>query len=395
MSRLSVSQRRLLVLAVTSQASISIASWGLGALGPDLQREFGLSNAELGALLAAGFIGNAVILVPAGMLVDRLGPRRPLIVGGLASGVVLVAAGLASSAVLVGIALFVYGLTAAFVAVAGTVSVFHGFDPSRRGMALGFRQMAVSAGGLVAAVMLPGLAALGGVRLSLVVSGVLAAVFATAFGVSSPRGAFHAPSGGRRIDFVGLLRTPGMGRVVAISVVHVSALTAVLNFSVPALRSEGASAAAGSALFATISAAAIAARLTWGRLADRDRGNRRRESLRDVGLVTIVGALAYWAVVPFGVVASLPIMVVFAFGAMGANGLLYLIAGELTGPERAGQAVGLISMALFGGSALVSPLLGLIADQAGFRVLWLISAGLAALSVALTLGLPRAGHHDV
>ncbi len=389
MSRLSAPQRRLLVLAVASQASISIASWGLGALGPDFQREFGLSNAGLGALLAAGFIGNAVILVPAGTLVDRLGPRRPLIVGGLASGVVLVAAGLASSAVLVGVALFVYGLTAAFVAVAGTVSVFHGFDPSRRGMALGFRQMAVSAGGLVAAVLLPGLAALGGVRLSLVVSGLLAAVFATAFGVSSPRGALHAPSGSRRIDFVGLLRTPGLGRVVAISVVHVSALTAVLNFSVPALRSEGASAAAGSALFATISAAAIAARLTWGRLADRNRGNRRRESLRDVGLVTLVGALVYWAVVPLGVVASLFTMVVFAFGAMGANGLLYLIAGELTGPERAGQAVGLISMALFGGSALVSPLLGFIADQAGFRVLWLISACLAAGSVALTLGLPR------
>ena len=186
MSRLDRGQRRLLALAVASQASISIALWGLGALGPELQDEFGLSAAALGALLAAGFIGNAVILIPAGTLVDRIGPRTPLIVGGLVSGVVLVAAGLAPSAVLVGVALFGYGLTAAFVSVAGTVSVFHGFSADRRGMALGVRQMAVSAGGLVAAGLLPGLAAVGGVRLSLIVSGVLAAVFAAPLRAGEP-----------------------------------------------------------------------------------------------------------------------------------------------------------------------------------------------------------------
>jgi MFS family permease len=388
-SRLSSGQRRLLVLAVASQASISVASWGLGALGPELRDEFGLSAAALGALLAAGFIGNAVILVPAGTLVDRIGPRRPLIVGGLLSGVALVAAGLAPTAPLVGAALFVFGLVAAFVAVAGTVSVFHGFDTSRRGMALGVRQMAVSAGGLVAAVMLPGLAAIGGVRLALIASGVLAATFATAFGLASPGGPLHAQAPGRRIDFVGLLRTPRIPRVVAISAVQVTILAAALNFSVPAIRDEGASAPVGAALFAVMSLSAMIARLMWGRVADMDAGTRRRATLRDVGIVTLVGSLLYWAAGPVGPAAQLPAMFVFAFGAMGANGLLYLIAGELAGPTRAGQAVGLVSMVLFGWGALMSPLLGRIADVAGFGALWPICAGLACLSIALTLGLPR------
>ena len=389
MSRLDTGQRRLLGLAVASQASISIALWGLGALGPQLQEEFGLSAAALGGLLAAGFIGNAVILIPAGTLVDRIGPRRPLLVGGLASGVVLVAAGLAPSPVLVGVALFGYGLTAAFVSIAGTVSVFHGFDADRRGMALGVRQMAVSAGGLVAAVLLPGLAAVGGVRLALIASGVLAGVFALLFGFASPSGPLHsAAAAGRRIDLRGLLATPGIGWVIAISAVQVTVLTAALNFAVPAIVDDGASTVVGAALFGVISASAIVGRLVWGRIADTGGGARRRATLRDVGLVTVVGALLYWAAGPIGPAAQLPAMAVFAFGAMGANGLLYLIAGELTGPARAGQAVGLVSMTLFGWSAIMSPVLGSLADRAGFAVLWPLSAALAAGTVALTFGLP-------
>ena len=180
-----------------------------------------------------------------------------------------------------------------------------------------------------------------------------------------------------------------MLRVVAISAVHVTVLSAALNFSVPAIRDAGASAPIGAALFAVVSASAMVARLLWGRVADHGDGTRRRATLRDVGLVTLVGALLYWAAGPIGPGAQLPAMFVFSFGAMGANGILYLIAGELTGPARAGQAVGLVSMVLFGWSALMSPLLGRIADVAGFDALGLISAGLACLSIALTLGLPR------
>jgi MFS family permease len=88
-------------------------------------------------------------------------------------------------------------------------------------------------------------------------------------------------------------------------------------------------------------------------------------------------------------------MFVLSFGAMGANGLLYLIAGELTGPARAGQAVGLVSMVLFGWSALMSPLLGRIADVWGFDALWPIAAGLALLSITLTLGLPKPAGHPI
>ena len=76
---------------------------------------------------------------------------------------------------------------------------------------------------------------------------------------------------------------------------------------------------------------------------------------------------------------QLPAVAFFAFGALGFNGVLYAIAGELAGPRRAGQAVGLASTVLFGGGALGAVPLGMLADSAGYRALWPAAALLAGL----------------
>ena len=138
---------RLLVLALACQASISIVQWGLGVIAPDLQERYDLSAASLGALINATAFGNAVALIAAGVIVDRSGPRKPLLYAGAACGLLLVAGALLSNPVGLGIALFASGVAGAVVAVGATVSVFHGFPPERRGFALGMRQMSVASAG--------------------------------------------------------------------------------------------------------------------------------------------------------------------------------------------------------------------------------------------------------
>ena len=385
--------RVLLVFAFASQASLSIVQWGIGALGPDLQQAYGLTAAGLGALLAAGSVGNAITLVAVGAAIDRFGPRFALIGGGIVSGGVLVLAGTAHQAWVLGLGLLIAGAAGALVSVAGAVSVFHGFGDDRRGLALGVRQAAIAAGGLIASFMLPGLAALGGVRLSLAASGVLTALFAVAFGLASPGGPLAGTRNRSRVAPVEVLRTPGMARLMLVGLLLVSALTTILTFSVPAIRAAGASPATGSLLFALVSVTAMAARVFWGRLADGAGGTRRRATLFDIGVVAAVGAVLYWLAGHVGVPAQCLTMPVFAFGALGFNGVLYLIAGELAGADRAGQAVGFGSTVLFGGSALAAVPLGMLADRAGYQSLWLAAAGLAAAGALVTRGLParRAG----
>ena len=65
----------LLVLAFASQASISIFQWGGGALAPALQDRSISPRPGSGALLGATSAGNAVALVLAGSVVDRLRAR--------------------------------------------------------------------------------------------------------------------------------------------------------------------------------------------------------------------------------------------------------------------------------------------------------------------------------
>jgi sugar phosphate permease len=381
------SPRRILALAVASQSTLSVVQWGLGAMGPQLAHRYGLSAAALGALLSAGSIGNCLMLVPAGGIVDRFGPRAPLLVGGIAVGVLLVAGGYAPSPWLLGAVLVLSGVAGALVGVAGAVSIFHEFAAERRGFALGIRQGAVAFGGLLAAIFLPGLAALGGVGLSFAVSGVLTAVCAVAFALASPRGALHGDARSAGFAPVAVMRTPGMLRLLVVGLCYVAVLTSVLTFAVPALHAEGASTVEASVLFGVISVAAVLARLSWGRLADAGGGTRRRATARDVGLVALVGALVYWPASQAGVAVALPAMALFAFGALGFNGVLYVVAGELAGGARAGQAVGFMSTVLFGGSALAAIPLGYLADAEGYSALWPAAAVLALLGVLATLGL--------
>jgi MFS family permease len=375
---------------VACQTSVSIVQWGLGALGPDLAHSYGLSAAGLGALISATAVGNAVALVGAGVAVDRYGPRRPLIVGGLGTGILLAIGGYAPGVAALAVCLLLSGIAGSLISVAGTISVFHGFPADRRGFALGVRQMSVAAGGLVASFMLPGLAAIGGIGLALATCGALTLVSAVAFGLASPAGALHERAAGVRVfDMAGVLRTPGMLRLMTIGFLLVCALTAVTTFIVPAARASGFSTAAAAVLFTVVSLAAMAARIVFGRVSDMHGGSRRRATLRDIGLIATVGGLVFWAASGQGLAVQIPAVAFFSFGALGFNGILYAIAGELVGPLRAGQAVGLASTVLFGGSAIGAVPLGILADSLGYRALWPAAAVLTALGTFLARGLPR------
>ena len=73
----------VLIRAVAAQASVSIAQFGLPAIGPELQEEYGLGLAGLGAVLTASLLGSGLTLLPGGVVVDRYGSRLPLAIGTL------------------------------------------------------------------------------------------------------------------------------------------------------------------------------------------------------------------------------------------------------------------------------------------------------------------------
>ena len=102
-----------------------------------------------------------------------------------------------------------------------------------------------------------------------------------------------------------------------------------------------------------------------------------------------VGALLFAAALHGGAAIALPAAVVFGFGALGWNALVYVSAGERAPPELAGRSVAVAATVIFGLSALATPPLGALAEHAGWDAFWLATAALALVGSAVAATLPR------
>ncbi len=360
------------MLAIASQAAYSLISFGLPAIAIEIRGRLDLGVAGFGAVFAAVSLGSAIALIPAGMLVDRLGARWVLVVGGIIDGLGILTAAVMTSPVAFAAALLVAGIGGAAVPVAGMSSLMRAFAPERRGVVMGWRQMAVPLGGTIGAIALPLLADAGGVRLALVVCAVATATTSIAFGLltgHAPAAAGGAARGGLR----DLLRAPGIRPALSVAMLYIVGLSAVLTYYIPAARAAGLTRSEAAIGFTLVNVVAGVSRPLWGRLADRDGGTRRTRTLRDTGIVGAIAAAFILPALTAGFAPGLVVTTVLAFGVFGFNGILYVTVGELAGPARSGVAIGLASTIVFGAGALVTPVAGLAVENLGYGALWAIA----------------------
>ena len=383
------SARVVLAAASTAQAAVSFVSFGLPAIGPQLRHAYGLGLAQLGAVLTAYLLGSGVALIAAGIAVDRLGARAATFAGTTIATAGLLLAARADGGLALFAGLLVGGIGNAVVPVAGAAALFRAYPVARRGWALGVRQMAVPLGGTIAGAALPGLDALGGVRLALLVGAALVCVtgvaLAVVLGGETPR-VVPAERALRSI-----LRADGMQRLLLVACCYVLVLQALITYAVPAARAAGLSAFWASAAYVAVNVAAIVSRLAWGRLADRAAGSRRARTLVETGVVAAAGALLFDVALRAGPGALLPAALVFGFGALGWNAILYVIAGERAPAELAGRSFAVAATVVFVVSGVCTPPLGALAAHAGWTAFWAATAVLAGTGAVLASRLARPG----
>ncbi len=180
----------------------------------------------------------------------------------------------------------------------------------------------------------------------------------------------------------GVLSIPQMRRLLAVGFLYVWGLGGVLAYYIPAAESGGLSATQAAIGFTVVNITAALSRIVWGRLADKNSGTRRVHVLRMTGLVAAAGGVLMPIALATGTVTSFAATVALAFGVFGFNGVLYLTAGEIAGSDRAGRAVGLASMVVFGWGSLAAPIAGLAIEATGYDVIWVI-AGATGIGGAL------------
>lgn len=367
--------------AFAAQAGTSVLDQGLPTLTAFFKADFGLSASAAGLLVSAFVVGKCLGSYGAGAAADRLGERRVLILGGLATGAVVALAAPGPVALLLAL-LLVAGTTSSAATPGGGRLIMASFPPHRRGLALGIRQAAVPAGGLCGAALLPFVAELTSWRWSLVVAGACSAAGTIPLLVLRR----HRRDADGAVEH-GVARGSAVNRNIALltvwGAIFVTGQYALLAFLALDLHQRaGLALVTGSLLAAVAQFGGLCGRIGWGVLSDRLLGHGRRPLLFVLTGVAIVSTMNL-ALLPGR--TPLAVLVVTAalagVGLVGFQGLWVTMIAESAEPSRIGAAMGAATMGVQIAAAGAIPLYGLLADLTGtYRAVWIALA--AALLVS-------------
>ena len=381
---------RTVSLITLWQVAASICYYAVFAATPFFRDAFGLSRFEVGLVVTALTLGYAVFLLPLGAATDCYGERRTLVLGlvGLAVGVVLVAG--APSYALLLCAVFVLG-SAYGTAIPGTnKAVFEGIDPGRQNTALGIKQVGVTAGSGLSALLVTGVAAAAFWQAGFLVAGGVAVVVALAF-----FGLYEGTAdsdGGTVPEFRRLASNTPYRALTAAGFFLGAALFTTTGYTILYIEeSIGASVVFGGYVFALVQLFGSVGRVLTGWLADVLPGEPRRrittiligQAVASAGLFVVVSA------------TSRPLASAIAFSALGFvvlgnTGIYYSCMATLVPVDEMGGATAGGQLALIMGALVVPPVFGRLADVFGYRVSWLFLAAGSAIAAVLLVGVIRA-----
>ncbi|WP_218019422.1 MFS transporter [Nocardia arthritidis] len=360
----------------------------IGALGPRIVPDLGMSTTALGSTTTMGF-GTAALLSPlAGRAVDLLGPRRCLLALLLAVAVALgsIAAATGYAVLLAAVALG--GVPQALANPATNKAILATISPADRAGVTGAKQSGVQLGAVAAGLPLTALAASAGWRAAVwaaVGVALLVALWVWRTLPADPPRRQEAGSNPGSGDGQQRQGTDSVVRWLAGYSLFLGAAMASINTYLALFgeRRLGLGAAAAGTLVAVLGVAGIAGRIGWARVA----GNPRVAVVLPAGLAfgSGIAALLLAASALVTGVVWVAVIAVGIFG-MAGNAVSMVLVIQRSAPGRAGQDSALVSAGFFAGFASGPLVFGIVVPSIGYSGSWLIVAtefGVAATIAAL------------
>jgi len=383
------------------------SAYGLGAFGmlgvsplsPALMQGFALSRFEVAFIVPSVYVGGLLFSLPGGHLADQWGVR-PTLLGALAlGGIGLLAAALAPHFVVFLLCLVIAGSGWSVVNPVLGKAIVDLFSLTERGIAMGIKQMGLTLGGGVSALVLPAIAVRWGWRVAVAACAVAMTapvVFAWLPLRALARPRDETPEGnGVRMDWR-WTRRPALLVLFAAGVVLGMLQSAVLAylpvFSVQAL---GFSPVGAGVLIAAAQIGGAVARLGLGIASDRWSSGRRPPWLM---LTSVLGAITFlvyaWAPTAEPVPAAL-LAFVAGIGAHGWVGIYFIISAEAGGAGRSGLLSGVSFAAIVVGLLSGAPLFGTILQLFdSYAAAWAVFAALSAVVAVVVAVFGAAIHRE-
>lgn len=388
---------KVLGIGVAANASFSATFSGIPATAVVLRQGYHLSNAQLGVALGLLGLGVALSELPWGLLTDRWGDRRVLLIGlgataawlfAMAMLVVPTRAGI-PDVMLLSASLLFAGLLGGSVNGSSGRAIMAWFRESERGFAMSVRQTAVPLGGGLGALVLPSLALAFGFAAVfglLAAASALSALFAWRW-LHEPPAQDHGNVASTAVAGPAPLRNIEVWRIATAIGLLCFPQVAVLTFASVFLHDFAAlGTAAISASLAAVQTGAMVMRVWSGRFTDRH-GNRRR-FLRSCSALSALAFAILWVLVlaspamPGGqsfLIAVLPLVLIVAGISVSAwHGVAYTELATLAGAGHVGTALSLANTFVFIGFFLVPVAIPGLLHLWSWSGVWL-SAAICAL----------------
>ena len=387
--------RGLLALLTTSMGLANLMLFALGALGPLLLDDLGVSRAGLGSFAALSYGTAAALSLYSGHLTDLMGGRRTLtlLLVTVAAAFGVLAAGGSLGWLL--LALLLAGTAQTLVNPATNRLIADRLPAPAQAQAVGVKQSGVQIGTFTAGLLFPTLAHLLGWRgaLALAVPVALgAALAAVLLPPDTPTTATSTAPPPRRRLLPAAPNRPARW-LIAYSLGIGTGLSS-LNTYLPlyAHQELGMGEAAAGGLLAALGASGMVARMAWARLSGR---------LTEIAvplLALAAAALGFVTLLPAADGLWRPLVWLAAVGlggsAVAANAVSMVAVVRSPAFGATGHASALVSMGFFGGFVVGPLTFGQLTNTAaGYHAGWAMVA-LAFLGALLcALGLRRALRH--
>ncbi|SFT07288.1 MFS transporter [Halostagnicola kamekurae] len=374
-------QHRTISLVFLWQLAASICYYAVFAATPFFRDEFGLTGTTVGFAVTMLTLGYAVFLLPFGAITDRYGERRILTAGliGLAGGSLLVS--FAGSYMMLLAGVFVLGSLYGTAMPGTNKAIFGNISVDRQNLATGIKQVGVTAGSGLSAVLLTNVAEIAfwevGFYLAAAIALGVAIVFAISYTPSNEDRTTEFPS------FRVLFRNRPYRSLCIAGWFLGAALFTTVGYTIIYLNeSLGLSVVVSGLVLAGLQVSGSVGRIVTGWLSDTLPGEPRRRigkilAVQAVGSTVLFGGVAFVE----QRLAAIVVFVALGFFILGFTGVYYSCLATLVPNTKMGGATAGGQLALTSGALLAPPTFGFIAERFGYRMSWLLLAGLSFLSL--------------
>lgn len=364
------------------QTAASLCYYTIFAATSFVRGAFSLSETLVGVFLTAALLGYTLMLFPSGAAVDGFGEKRTMLVGLAGLAVAAVGVSLAPSyGVLLGTGA-VLGAAYSTAMPASNRAIVASAPAGRQNLAMGLKQVGVTAGSGVASLVVTGVAAVAAWQVGFWVVAALAGGYALGFVAlydgSNGSGEFSLP------NLSGLRTNRAYVSLVAAGLFIGASIFSMLGYTVLYVEDAvGASAAVGGLVLAVTQVTGSLGRIGAGSLADRLGGANGAATVALGQMAVGVGLLAVLASGGWSLPVAVALFVGLGLSVHGSTGVFYSCLSELVEADDIGGATAGGQTAINSGGLLAPPLFGLLVETEGYGAGWTLLAGTALAATVL------------